>query len=340
VKYRQQDANGQMAGGPMYYLEKGLGSRPLAKLFALFGIGVAFFGIGTFPQVNAISDAMSLSFSVPREVTAVVLTLIVALVTLGGIQSISSVSSKVVPFMAIFYIVACLGVLVNNAAALPEAIALVIGSAFTGHAATGGFVGAGIMLAIQSGVARGVFSNESGLGSAPIAAAAAKTDSCVEQGLVSMTGTFIDTIIICTMTGLTLVVTGVWSGDVSGAAMTSLAFAQGLDANVGQYLVSIGLLFFAFTTILGWNYYGERCTEYLFGVKAIKPYRLIYLVLVASGAFLHLDLIWLLADIVNGLMAVPNLIGLIGLRHVVIAETRAYFSRDRDSESEPEPQTA
>ena len=152
-----------------------------------------------------------------------------------------------------------------------------------------------------------------------------------------MTGTFIDTIIICTMTGLTLVVTGVWSGDASGAAMTSLAFAQGLDAHVGQYLVSIGLLFFAFTTILGWNYYGERCTEYLFGVKAIKPYRLVYLALVASGAFLHLDMIWLLADIVNGLMAVPNLIGLIGLRHVVIAETRAYFSRDLDSEAEPEP---
>ncbi len=173
--------------------------------------------------------------------------------------------------MAIFYIVACLGVLVNNASALPDAVMLVIESAFTGHAATGGFVGASIMLAIQSGVARGVFSNESGLGSAPIAAAAAKTDSCVEQGLVSMTGTFIDTIIICTMTGLTLVVTGVWSGDASGAAMTSLAFAQGLDAHVGQYLVSIGLLFFAFTTILGWNYYGERCTEYLFGVKAIKP---------------------------------------------------------------------
>lgn len=340
VKYRQQDANGQMAGGPMYYLEKGLGSKLLAKLFALFGIGVAFFGIGTFPQVNAISDAMSLSFSVPREATAVVLTLTVALVTLGGIKSISSVSSKVVPFMAIFYIAACLGVLVNNAGALPEAIGLVISSAFTGHAATGGFVGASIMLAIQSGVARGVFSNESGLGSAPIAAAAAKTNSCVEQGLVSMTGTFIDTIIICTMTGLTLVVTGVWGGDLSGAAMTSAAFAQGLDAHIGQYLVSIGLLFFAFTTILGWNYYGERCTEYLFGVKAIKPYRLIYLVLVASGAFLHLDMIWLLADIVNGLMAVPNLIGLIGLRHVVIAETRAYFGRDSDTESEPEPQTA
>ncbi|ALP41100.1 sodium: alanine symporter [Aeromonas schubertii] len=340
VKYRVTDANGQMAGGPMYYLERGLGSRPLAKLFALFGIGVAFFGIGTFPQVNAISDAMTLSFAVPREATAVVLTLLVGLVTLGGIRSISSVSSKAVPFMALFYIVSCLGVLVANASALPDAVSLVLTSAFTGQAATGGFVGAGVMLAIQSGVARGVFSNESGLGSAPIAAAAAKTDSCVEQGLVSMTGTFFDTIIICTMTGLTLVVTGVWSGDLSGAAMTSAAFAQGLNPHVGQYLVSIGLLFFAFTTILGWNYYGERCTEYLFGVKAIKPYRLTYLALVASGAFLHLDLIWLLADIVNGLMAVPNLIGLIGLRHVVVAETRAFFARRDSAEPEGETQTA
>ncbi|EOD53219.1 sodium/alanine symporter, partial [Aeromonas molluscorum 848] len=318
VKYRQLDSNGQMAGGPMYYLEKGLGSRWLAKLFALFGIGVAFFGIGTFPQVNAISDAMTISFSVPREWTALVLTLLVALVTLGGIKSISSVASKVVPFMALFYIAACFGVLVNNVGALSEAVALVISSAFSGHAATGGFVGASIMLAIQSGVARGVFSNESGLGSAPIAAAAAKTNSCVEQGLVSMTGTFFDTIIICTMTGLTLVVTGVWSGDLSGAAMTSAAFAQGLDTHIGQYLVSIGLLFFAFTTILGWNYYGERCTQYLFGTRAIKPYRLIYLGLGGGGGqFLHLDMIWLLADIVNGLMAVPNLIGLIGLRRVV-----------------------
>lgn len=334
VKYRVTDSNGQMAGGPMYYLERGLGSKPLAKLFALFGIGVAFFGIGTFPQVNAISDAMTLSFSVPREVTAAVLTLIVAMVTLGGIQSISRVSSMVVPFMAIFYVLSCLAVLVVNAGQLPQAVALVVSSAFTGHAATGGFVGAGVMLAIQSGVARGVFSNESGLGSAPIAAAAARTDSCVEQGLVSMTGTFFDTIIICTMTGLTLVVTGVWSGDLSGAAMTSVAFSEGLNPQIGQYLVSIGLLFFAFTTILGWNYYGERCTEYLFGVRAILPYRLVYLVLVAAGAFLHLDLIWLLADIVNGLMAIPNLIGLVGLRHVILDETRAFFAARRDEVGE------
>ena len=242
--------------------------------------------------------------------------------------------------MAIFYIVACAGVLVNNAGALPDAVMLVIGSAFTGHAATGGFVGAGIMLAIQSGVARGSSPTSRAWARPPSRRRRPRPIRAWEQGLVSMTGAFIDTIIICTMTGLTLVVTGV-CGRCERCGHDQSGLCPGLDAHVGQYLVSIGLLFFAFTTILGWNYYGERCTEYLFGVKAIKPYRLIYLVLVASGAFLHLDLIWLLlADIVNGLMAVPNLIGLIGLRHVVIAETRAYFSRDRDTESEPEPQTA
>ncbi len=329
VKFRVQDANGQMAGGPMYYLERGLGAKWLARLFALFGVGVACFGIGTFPQVNAISDAMALSFAVPHGWTALVLTLLVAMVTLGGLQSISRVATKVVPLMALFYIASCVAVLYANAAFLPDAIMLVLHSAFTSQSATGGFVGASIMLAIQSGVARGVFSNESGLGSAPIAAAAARTNACVEQGLVSMTGTFFDTIIICTMTGLVLVVTGVWSGDTSGAAMTAAAFAHGLNPQLGLYLVSIGLLFFAFTTILGWNYYGERCVEYLFGVRAILPYRMVYLVLVASGAFLHLDLIWLLADIVNGLMAVPNLIGLIGLRQVIVAETQAYFTARR-----------
>ncbi|GAL03398.1 sodium/glycine symporter GlyP [Photobacterium aphoticum] len=241
VKYRETDANGQMIGGPMYYLEKGAGQKWLAKLFAVFALGVACFGIGTFPQANAIVDAAALSFSVPREITVIILTILVATVTLGGVKSISSVASKVVPFMAIFYVVACSMVLIAQYSAIPEAIQLVISSAFTGHAASGGFVGAGIMLAIQSGIARGVFSNESGLGSAPMAAAAAKTDSCVEQGLVSMTGTFFDTIIICTMTGLTLVVTGAWQSDFAGAAMTSYAFANGLHASTfGPMLVTIG----------------------------------------------------------------------------------------------------
>ena len=328
VKYREVDANGQMLGGPMYYIEKGTGQKWLARMFAVFALGVACFGIGTFPQANAIVDAAYLSFEIPREITVIALTLLVAVVTLGGVKSIAKVASKVVPFMALFYIVACVIVLGSQYSAIPEAVKLVVQSAFTGHAATGGFVGAGIMLAIQSGIARGVFSNESGLGSAPMAAAAAKTDSCVEQGLISMTGTFFDTIIICTMTGLTLVVTGAWQSDYAGAAMTSYAFASGLDSSfIGPMMVTIGLMFFAFTTILGWNYYGERCITYLFGVKAILPYKIFFLVLIAAGAFMKLDMIWLIADIVNGLMAIPNLIGLILLRDVVVAETREFFQK-------------
>jgi AGCS family alanine or glycine:cation symporter len=326
VRYRQKDANGQMSGGPMYYLEKGLGSKFLACSFALFGIGVALFGIGTFPQVNAIADAAQLAFEVPKWATGLILAVLVALITLGGIQSISRISTKVVPFMAILYVLTCFGVMYLHAEQLPAVVNQILNAAFTTTAATGGFAGATMMLALQAGVARGVFSNESGLGSAPIAAAAAKTDSCVEQGLVCMTGTFFDTIIICTMTGITLVLTGAWQSDVAGTAMTNMAFTQGIGSQLGFYLVNIGLLFFAFTTIIGWNYYGERCTEYLLGVKAIKGYRWIFVLLVAAGAFLHLDLIWIIADIVNGLMAIPNLIGLIGLRHVIAAETFAYFS--------------
>ncbi|MFS1468162.1 alanine/glycine:cation symporter family protein [Vibrio lentus] len=326
VKYRRTDSNGEMVGGPMYYLQYGVGSRVLAVMFAVFALGVACFGIGTFPQVNAILDATEISFGASREMSAVVLTILVSVVTLGGIQSIAKVAGKVVPTMAIMYIVACLSVLVSNADQLLNAITLVVTSAFTNTAATGGFFGASIMLAIQSGIARGVFSNESGLGSAPMAAAAAKTDSCVKQGLVSMTGTFFDTIIICTMTGLALILTGAWQTDLSGAAMTTHAFAVGLNADtLGPMLVSVGLIFFAFTTILGWNYYGERCVVFLLGTKAVLPYKIIFIALVASGAFLKLDMIWLMADIVNGLMAIPNLIGLILLRRVVIEETKLFF---------------
>ncbi|NOI29233.1 alanine/glycine:cation symporter family protein [Vibrio coralliilyticus] len=340
VKYRKVDDKGQMVGGPMYYLQYGVGSRTLASLFAFFALGVACFGIGTFPQVNAILDASQISFGVPREASAVVLTLLVAFVTLGGIQSIAKVAGKVVPTMALFYVLACLSVIVINSDQLFNAIELVLVSAFTQTAATGGFLGASIMLAIQSGIARGVFSNESGLGSAPMAAAAAKTDSCVRQGLISMTGTFFDTIIICTMTGLALILTGAWQSDFAGAAMTTHAFAVGLNAEtLGPILVSVGLIFFAFTTILGWNYYGERCVVFLFGTKAVLPYKVIFLALVASGAFLHLDMIWIIADIVNGLMAVPNLIGLILLRHVVIEETKAYFSAAVDNLKQPQMQS-
>ncbi|PML76990.1 alanine/glycine:cation symporter family protein [Enterovibrio norvegicus] len=327
VKYREKDASGNMLGGPMLYLEKGAGQKWLARLFAFFTIGVACFGIGTFPQVNAIVDASHIAFNIPHEITAIVLTTLVAAATIGGIKSIAGIASKVIPTMTVIYVTACAAILFNHADAIPSAIGLIIESAFTQTAATGGFVGASIMLAIQSGVARGVFSNESGLGSAPMAAASAQTNSCVRQGLISMVGTFLDTIVICSMTGLALVLTGVWSMDIAGAQMTTEAFSIGLNQEYGPIVVAIGLMFFAFTTILGWNYYGERCAIYLFGQRAVLPYKIIFVALVLSGAFIKLDMIWLIADIVNGLMAVPNLIGLIILRHVVAQETSIYFEQ-------------
>lgn len=326
VKYRTTDANGQISGGPMYYIENGMGKkfRPLGMLFAAFGVLVAFFGIGTFPQVNAIVDTCKIALGIPNWVTAAILTVTVAAITIGGLKSIAKVSEKVVPFMAIFYVIICVGVLIVMADKVPAAIAMVIDSAFTGTAASGGFLGATVMMAIRNGVARGVFSNESGLGSAPIAAAAAKTKWPAEQGFISMTGTFIDTIIICTMTGLVLVLTGAWNGMESGAAMTQLAFSMAFPI-LGKFVLTLGLVLFAFTTILGWNYYGERCTEYLCGVKGIKPYRYTFIFLVGIGAFLKLEAIWLLADIVNGLMAIPNLIALLALTPVIVEETKRYL---------------
>ena len=323
IKFRVKDENGQMSGGPMYYIERGLGKKWLAKAFALFGIGSACFGMGTFAQVNSITSAVDLTFHISPVIVGIVITVLVALIILGGIKSISRVAEIIVPFMAIFYVIGSLLIMFMNIEKIPAVITLIIKSAFTGTAALGGFTGATMMLALRSGVSRGVFSNESGLGSAPIATAAAKTDSCVQQGLVTMTGTFFDTIIICTMTGIILVLTGTWSSDLAGAALTKEAFNMGLPV-FGQYIVGIGLIFFAFTTIIGWNYYGERCTEYLFGVKGIKPYRIIYIALVAAGPYLKLELIWVLADIVNGLMAIPNLIALGGLRQIIIGETKDY----------------
>lgn len=327
IKYREVDDNGQMAGGPMYYIQNGLHLKWLAKIFAVLGVGVAFFGIGTFGQVKSIADAAKISFNVPLFVTAIVVTILVALVTLGGIKRISSVSEKVIPLMAILYIVGAVAVLICNYSAIPAAVSLVIRSAISPKAALGAAAGITIQIAIRQGVGRGVFSNEAGLGSAPIAAAAAKTKSPVRQGLISMTGTFFDTIVICTMTGLTIVITGVVGNNgLEGAALTTAAFEAGLPiAMVGKYVVNIGLIFFAFTTILGWNYYGERCMEYLLGVKSIIWYRLIFIVLVAVGPFMSLDLIFIIADIVNGCMAVPNLIGLIGLRKDIINETEQFF---------------
>ena len=326
VKFRTYDENGNASGGPMYYIEQGLGKKYkiLGVLFSIFGVMTASLGNGTFTQVNAITSIVNVSFGVSVYITAAIITVLTAVVIIGGLRSIANVASKIVPFMAGIYVIATICVLVFYADRLPAAVGQVIDGAFNGTAAAGGFAGAGIMLAMRSGIARGIYSNESGLGSAPIVAAAAKTKWPAEQGLVSMTGTFIDTIIICTMTGLSIIVSGAWTGDVNGAALTEAAFSSAFPV-LAKYILTGGLVLFAFTTIIGWSYYGERCAEYLFGVKCIMPYRICYIILVGLGVFLKLDMVWVIADIVNGLMAIPNLIALIGLSGVVVAETKLYF---------------
>lgn len=333
VKYRTVDADGNISGGPMYYIENGLGKsyKPLAVMFAAFGVLCAYFGIGTFAQVNSIVEITNITAGIPVMYTGIALTLVVAAVTIGGLKSIANVASKIVPAMAVLYFIATVGILISFADKVPGAVGMVLQDAFTPAAAQGGFLGATVMLAMRSGVARGVFSNESGLGSAPIVAAAAKTKWAAEQGLVSMTGTFIDTIIICTLTGLSLIVTGAWCGPLKGAAMTDSAFSAAFPG-FGSMVLMVGLVLFAFTTILGWNYYGERCVEYLMGVKAIMPYRVIFIILIACGPFLKLEEIWVLADIVNGLMAIPNLIALLALTGVIVAETKAYEKHLEESE--------
>ncbi|MDD6794350.1 MAG: sodium:alanine symporter family protein [Clostridiaceae bacterium] len=326
IKYRTIDKNGQVAGGPMYYIERGLGLKWLAKIFAFLGVCVACLGIGTFTQVKSIADAASISFNVPVIVTAIIVTVLVALVTLGGIKRISKVSEMIVPFMAGMYILAVLVVLISNYTAIPNAISLIVKSAFNPEAALGGTLGITVQIAMQKGIGRGIFSNEAGLGSAPIAAAAAKTKSASKQGLISMTGTFFDTIIICTMTGIAIVLTDALSTGAEGAALTTAAFEIGLPISwIAKYVVNIGLMFFAFTTIIGWNYYGEKCVEYLAGVKSIKGYKILYIILVAIGPFISLESVFIIADIFNGLLAIPNLVGIIGLRKEIISETEEYF---------------
>ena len=328
IKYRTKDANGAVAGGPMHYILLGMGEkwRPLAIFFALAGVLVALLGIGTFTQVNSITESIQNTAQVDPAITAFILSIFVGIAVFGGLKSISKVSTAVVPFMAIVYILGTLTVILFNIEKIPATLALIFTSAFSPAAAVGGFAGASIRMAIQNGVARGVFSNESGLGSAPIAAAAAKTNEPVEQGLISMTGTFIDTLIICTLTGLTILVTGVWSGDLNGVALTQSAFST-VFSHFGSGLLTIFLVLFAFTTILGWNYYGERCFEFLFGVRFIWLYRVVFVVMVLLGGFIELDMVWIIADIVNALMALPNLIALLVLSPVVIAETKKYFDK-------------
>lgn len=327
VKFRQVDDQGNIAGGPMYYIEMGLGKKwkPLAVAFALFGIMTAMLGSGTTTQMNAIVSSVNAGFGVSTYITCAIVTILVAIITFGGLQSISKTASKIVPAMAVIYFIITVIFLIMNASEVPHAVGEVITGAFNGTAAAGGFAGAGIMLTIRSGIARGLYSNESGLGSAPIVAAAAKTKWPAEQGLISMTGTFIDTIIICTLTGLTIIVSGVWTGTTNGAEMTQAAFAT-TYGSLAPFILTISLTLFAFTTIIGWNYYGERCWEYLFGTKTIKLYRIGYIAILASAVFLKLEAIWSLADIVNGLMAIPNLIALLGLSGVITAETKKYFN--------------
>ena len=310
----------------MYYIEQGLGKKwkPLALAFAFFGTLTAMLGSGTTTQVNAITSSLQASMGVPILSSAAVITILVAIITFGGLKSIAKTAEKIVPAMAVLYFITTVALLVILSGELPHALALVFDGAFEGTAAAGGFAGAGIMLVMRSGIARGLFSNESGLGSAPIVAAAAKTKWPAEQGLISMTGTFIDTIIICTLTGLTLVVTGVWCGMENGAALTNAAFTSAFPV-FGGYMLLIGLVLFAFTTILGWNYYGERCMIYLVGTKGFLPDRLVFILLIASGAFLKLEAIWILADIVNGLMAIPNLIALLFLSGICVRETKKYM---------------
>lgn len=324
VKYRIVDENGEMSGGPMYYISKGLNMPWLGALFAIFA-AVAAFGIGNMVQSNSVADAVHATFNIPPAATGIALMVLSAAVILGGIKSIGRVTSVLVPIMIVFYIFAAMFIIISNIAEVPSALAFIVKQAFNPTAATGGFAGAGIMLAIRMGVARGVFSNESGLGSAPIAAAAAQTKNPVTQALVSMTQTFIDTIIVCTMTGLVLILTGAWSNGQTGAELTTTAFASGMPG--GAYVVTLGIILFAYSTMLGWCYYGEKAMEYLFGVKSIMPYRIVFITLIGVGAIAKLSFVWNLSDTLNGLMAIPNLIGLLLLTPVIVSETKKYFDK-------------
>ncbi|WP_085299509.1 alanine/glycine:cation symporter family protein [Cognaticolwellia mytili] len=324
VRYREVDANGNHIGGPMYYIKNGLSSRWswLGGAFALFG-SIAAFGIGNTVQTNSVANALESNFGIAPVATGIILMILVGLVLMGGIKRIGDVAGKLVPLMAIFYISAGVVVLFVHANEIPAAFALIFESAFTGTAAKGGFAGAAVWAAIRFGVARGVFSNEAGLGSAPIAHAAAKTNNPVAQGLVGMLGTFIDTLVVCTITGLAIVVSGEWTSGSTGAELTSNAFATAIP--YGNYIVAIALTVFAFTTILGWSVYGEKCVQYFFGVKAIMPFRVLWILVVPVGAIGSLEFIWLLADTMNALMAIPNLIALVLLSPMVIKLTREYF---------------
>ncbi|GGB34505.1 sodium:alanine symporter [Oceanisphaera marina] len=326
VNFRETDKRGNHVGGPMYYIKNGLGAKWawLGVAFAIFG-GFAGFGIGNTVQANSVADALDASFGLSHTTTGIVLMVLVGLVLIGGIRWISEVAGKLVPLMTVAYFAAGLVVLAMYITELPAAFGLIFEHAFTPIAAQGGFAGAAVWMAIRFGVARGVFSNEAGLGSAPIAHAAAKTDSPVRQGLIAMLGTFIDTIIVCSITGLAIIVTGSWTSGEAGASLTTLAFSLAIPG--GEYIVSVALAIFAFTTILGWSFYGEKCVQFLFGVKAIVPFRIAWVLALPIGATQSLEFIWLLADTLNAMMAIPNLIALALLSPVVFRLTKEYFAK-------------
>lgn len=319
VRYRERDALGLYVGGPMYYIRNGLGRRWswLGWMFALFGT-IAAFGIGNMVQANSVADAVEAVWSIPHEWTGGLLMVLTGAVILGGIRRIAQVASRLVPLMALAYFSAAGFILVLHWQALPAALGLIVDSAFDLPAVSGGMAGAAVWAAIRYGVARGIFSNEAGLGSAPIAHAAARTDDPMRQGMVAMLGTFIDTLVVCTLTALVILVSGLWDDGRNGAALSTAAFEASLPG-FGATIVSAGLVVFAFTTILGWSYYGERCAEFLFGVRVILPYRLLWLVAIPLGAMGKLNTIWSVADVMNGLMALPNLIALLLLSPVVFA---------------------
>jgi len=329
VKYREVDELGNHVGGPMYYIKNGLGKNWawLGMAFAIFGM-IAAFGIGNLIQSNSVASVLKNNFDIPLLFTGLVMAIAAGVVIIGGIRRLGEVAAKLVPLMAIAYVVSAAIIILLNINAVPSILWMIVNNAFTGTAASGGFLGATIWAAIRFGVARGIFSNEAGLGSAPIAHAAAKTSDPAHQGMIAMLGTFIDTIILCSMTALVILLTGVWTSGETSSTLSSMAFANGLPG-IGHYIVSLSLIIFAFTTILGWSYYGERCAEYVFGIKIILPYRLLWVCIIVIGALIEqIDIIWILADVLNGLMAIPNLIALLLLSPVIFSVTREYLSKE------------
>ncbi|MEP0828906.1 MAG: sodium:alanine symporter family protein [bacterium] len=324
VKYRVVDENGNMSGGPMYYISRGLGWKWLGILFAVFA-SIAAFGIGNMVQSNSVADAVASHFGISKWITGGVLAVATALVIIGGIKSIGRVTTLLVPFMIAVYGIGAIIIVIIKFSAIPEVFSMVFTNAFSSTAAAGGFAGATVMQGIRWGVARGVFSNESGLGSSPIAAAAAQTRDPVRQALVSMTQTFIDTIVVCSFTGFVILSTGVWTNGQTGAPLTAAAFSAGLPGQWGGIIVALGLILFAYSTLIGWSYYGEKALEFLLGVKSIAPYRVMFCIFVWVGAVSKLELVWSIADVFNGLMALPNLIALLLLSGVIVNETKKYY---------------